>query len=100
MQPPIALQVLYSGILPIGIGVHEDRLEVPSGTTVRELLAMLSERHGDPFRHAMFVVGDLVPNAILIALGREIRHGRGLDLPLEHSGRVEIILLPAASGGG
>ena len=39
-------------------------------------------------------------NAIVIALGKEMRHGRGLNLPIEREGRVEIILLPPASGGG
>jgi len=100
MEAGLPISVLYSGILPLSIGVHEDRLTVPAGTTVRQLLDLLASRHGEPFREAMFVVGDLVPNAIVIALGKEMRHGRGLDLPIEREGRVELILLPPASGGG
>lgn len=96
----LSISVLYSGILPLSIGTSEDRLTVPAGTSIRQLLDMLAQRHGEPFREAMFVVGDLVPNAIVIALGKEMRHGRGLDLPIDREGRVEIILLPPASGGG
>lgn len=41
------VRVLYFGILRERIGLREEAIEVADGTTVGEVTALLSRRHGD-----------------------------------------------------
>ncbi|MBI5533934.1 MAG: MoaD/ThiS family protein [Deltaproteobacteria bacterium] len=96
-----SIKVVYSGLLQQTFGLTEETIAIGAGSTARDLLLLLANKHGDWFREGMFVgQGQLVPNAIVLVDGRDIRHRRGMDTAIGAPRSVEILLLPPATGGG
>ncbi len=66
--------------------------------TLRELLAALSARYGNPFARAVVDEdGDLGPHIIILINGRDARHQGGIDAPLKPDDTVSIF--PMVAGG-
>ena len=97
-RPPI--EVLYSGLIQQTFGLTRDFLTVQASGTVRNLLLAIAELHGDGLREALFVGDGLVPNAVVLLDGRDIRQGQGPETPIGMAARLELLLLPPATGGG
>jgi molybdopterin converting factor small subunit len=98
---PRSVKVVFSGLIQHSFGSTEQQVAMPPGGTVRDLLQLLFRKHGEAFQEALFVgAGNLVPNAIVLVDGRDIRHHNGLDLCLDSQLCVELLVLPPATGGG
>jgi molybdopterin converting factor small subunit len=101
--PPahVVLAVTYSGPIRDALGISGEQVGHRAGETVRAVVHELERRHGATFGDALLAgAGQLVPNAIVLLDGRDIRHGDGLETRVERPGELVILLMPAAAGGG
>ncbi len=99
--PVVSVRVVYSGLLRHVLSAPEETVSIPHGSTLRELLEVLAQRHGEPFREAMFVgVGQIVPNAIVLLDGVDAQQRGGLDTAIHGQTAAQVLLMTAACGGG
>ncbi|MEM3673116.1 MAG: MoaD/ThiS family protein [Candidatus Bathyarchaeia archaeon] len=82
----------------IGSG-REEEIEVEEGASVAELLVVLADKYGEPFRKAFYDKGgaDVKPNYIITVNGYLINQLEGIKTKLNNGDRVT--LLPIVSGG-
>ncbi len=76
-----------------------DKIELKPDSTVRDLLVLLAEKHGEPFRKAIYEPGstDLKPTHIMTVNCLLLNQLKGLDTQLKDGDRV--VLMPVVSGG-
>jgi molybdopterin converting factor small subunit len=87
------VHVSYLGLVRNVIGRQEEEIEVPLGTTVRELLGDLSRKHGDPFRQSVFKkTGELRAMAQVCVDDRDINDLRGFDTLLGNGEKVSVVV--------
>jgi molybdopterin converting factor small subunit len=82
------------------LGVKQpEQIELKSDASVRHLLIFLAEKHGEPFRKAVYEPNgtDLKPSFILTVNGLLLNQLNGLDTALKEDDRV--VLMPIVSGG-
>ena len=97
----VQIDVLYFGPIKDAVGIPEERVHLPPGATVGDLLTVLSERHGDRFREALLGTdGTLLPNAVFVLDGRNILHEQGTETPIVKNGTVHLLVMASAVGGG
>jgi molybdopterin converting factor small subunit len=97
----LKVRVLYFGLIRGPAATGEETLSLPAGATVRQLIAALCARHGEGFRESLFWEdGEPLPFVTVLLDGRDIFHLSGLDTPLPASTDAQIVLMPAAMGGG
>jgi molybdopterin converting factor small subunit len=88
-----AVRVSYLGLIRNLLGKREEGVTVPPGAVVRDLLAQLADRHGDPFRKSLFKhTGELRALVQVCVDDRDIDELRGLDTPLERGERVSVVV--------
>lgn len=104
----------YSWSLPFGLKVKveyvghvknvtankkEEELVAESNSRVIDLLNVLTERYGEPFKKAIYEPEDkdVKPNYIVTVNGYLLNQLQGLDTKLKNGDRVAI--LPIVSGG-
>jgi len=74
----VNVKVIFTGPAEQLVGCPQELIALPEGSTLRELLHLLSERHGSDFRDYVFVDGETLSDEILIlidglnALGRHL----------------------------
>lgn len=78
---------------------REEELEVSEGASLGDLLIMLSEKYGEPFKKAVYEPGgtDLKPNFIVTVNGYLLNQLNGIETKLKHGDHV--ILTSIVSGG-
>jgi|YelNatPaOPRAMG01_1025707.scaffolds.fasta_scaffold33854_2 MoaD family protein len=78
---------------------REEELEVSEGASLGDLLLMLSEKYGEPFKKAVYEPGgtDLKPNFIVTVNGYLLNQLNGVETKLKHGDHV--ILTSIVSGG-
>jgi MoaD family protein len=78
---------------------REEELEVSEGASLEDLLLMLSEKYGEPFKKAVYEPGgtDLKPNFIVTVNGYLLNQLNGVETKLKHGDHV--ILTSIVSGG-
>lgn len=78
---------------------REEELEVSEGASLGDLLLMLSEKYGEPFKKAVYEPGgtDLKPNFIVTVNGYLLNQLNGIETKLKHGDHV--ILTSIVSGG-
>jgi MoaD family protein len=78
---------------------REETVETGDDVTVGDLLALLSERYGEPFRKAVYEPkgSDVKPNYIVAVNGYLLNQLKGLETRLKKGDHVT--LLPIVSGG-
>lgn len=86
------------------IGERTLALELPNGSTVRDVFASLSSRYGEPFSARVFTNAGTLEHTIAVFVdGRNIQRHGGLETALtpdESAARdVEIFMLPIIEGG-
>lgn len=94
------VQVEYLGhIKNITKQNREEAIETNDDATVGDLLALLSEKYGEPFRKAIYEpkTPDVKPNYIVAVNGYLLNQLKGLETRLKKGDRVT--LLPIVSGG-
>ena len=93
MRSPNLVRVSYLGLVRNVIGCREEEIEVAPGITVRELLARLMEKHGDPFRHSVFKSeGQLRSMALICVNDRDIAQLQGFETKLESGERLSVVV--------
>ena len=78
---------------------REEEIEVGDEASVADLLIVLAEKYGEPFRKAFYDKGgaDVKPNYIITVNGYLLNQLDGIKTKLKHGDRVA--LLPIVSGG-
>jgi MoaD family protein len=78
---------------------REEEIEVRDGASVADLLVLLAEKYGEPFRKAFYDKGseDVKPNYIITVNGFLLNQLEGVKTKLKHGDLVT--LLPIVSGG-
>ncbi|MEM2971246.1 MAG: MoaD/ThiS family protein [Candidatus Bathyarchaeia archaeon] len=76
-----------------------EEVEIGDGAAVADLLAILSERYGEPFKKAIYQHGsaDVKPNYIITINGYLLNQLDGVKTKLKNGDRI--VLLPIVSGG-
>jgi hypothetical protein len=99
LSPAVDVRVWFFGLISIMTGEREVNLELPSGSTARDVLAALGRRYGETFSGNLMRTKDAKASCCRISVdGRLVRD---VDAPLTsgRSASVEIILLAAPEGG-
>jgi molybdopterin converting factor small subunit len=97
----MTIQVLYFGLIRNIVRVAEEIVTLRIGATVGDLFGLLSEKHGEAFRDALFTADDtLLANAIILLDGKNILYAEGMDTEIGHQSSAHILLTTTAIGGG
>jgi molybdopterin converting factor small subunit len=90
---PSRVHVSYLGLVRNVISCREEEVEVGPGTTVRDLLTLLSEKHGDPFRASVFKSGgELRATALVCVNDCDIAQLEGFDTKLQCGERLSVVV--------
>jgi molybdopterin synthase sulfur carrier subunit len=93
----ITVTVRYHNLLRRMTGVAEETITLPAGTSLRDALEHLAQRHGPKLRGMLLAPDGSVSLHIAIFCNRQlVRHGQH-DAPL--SDDDELMLFPAIAGG-
>lgn len=90
----------YLGHIKALIGAEKaGNIEIKDGASVNDLLLLLAEKYGEPFKKAIYEPNssDLKPNFILTVNGLLLNQLRGTDTRLKEGDRI--VLMPIVSGG-
>ena len=95
------IQILYFGLVRNVVKEGEDRVRIPAGTTVRDLLEILCQKHGEPLRDALFTVENtLTANTMILLDGTNIFYAKGLDTVIDSEQCLHVLLTTTAMAGG
>ena len=95
------VRVLYFGLVRNVVKAAEEDIPMPTGATVRELVEILCQKHGEALRDALFTVeGTLTANTILLLDGTNIQYFRGLDTKIGDDQALHVLLTTTALAGG
>jgi molybdopterin converting factor small subunit len=87
------VQISYIGLVRNVIGRSEENLTVGDGTTVGELLHLLAEKHGRPFRESVFKQsGQLRAMAQVCVEDRDIAEMQGFATRIDSGEKVSILV--------
>lgn len=88
--------IQYSGQLKLAVGRADERLELPEGATLDDLVRALAERHAHGVRR-FFVdeAGEMQPTLMLVVNNRQVPAGTRQTL----ADGDEVMLLQPISGG-
>ncbi len=87
------VHVSYLGLVRNVIGCREEEIETGPGITIGEFLALLVEKHGDPFRQSVFQqTGELRSTALVCVNDCDINQLHGFDTKLESGEKVSIVV--------
>ncbi|MEM2319969.1 MAG: MoaD/ThiS family protein [Candidatus Bathyarchaeia archaeon] len=78
---------------------NEEEMEISEGATLADLLTLLSEKYGEPFKKAVYEPGgtDVKSNFIITLNGYLLNQLNGVDTKLKNGDHV--ILMSVVSGG-
>jgi len=96
----VEVRVEYLGhIKNIISSVREEEVTIRDGSSVADLLIVLSEKYGDPFQKAVYEKSgaDVKSNYIITVNGYLLNQLKGLETKLKNNDHVT--LLPIVSGG-
>ena len=94
------VKVEYLGHIKNMLGNRrEEEIEVDEDASIRELLTVLSEKHGKSFKEALYEAGgkDIKSNFIATVNGYLLNQLNGLETKLKNGDQV--VLMPIVSGG-
>ena len=97
------VKVIFTGPAEQLVGCPQELIALPAGSTLREFLRLLSERHGSDFRDYVFVDGETLSDEILILIdGLNALGLGGLETPLvgDTGPEVEVGFLGPVPVGG
>lgn len=92
--------VEYLGYIKQTLGIkQEESVKLEDGALVRDLLCVLAEKHGEPFRKDVYdpKSSDMKPHHILSVNGVLLNQLNGVETKLKDGDRV--VLLPVVTGG-
>lgn len=95
------MKIVYLGMLQSALGVKEEDLQPPSGSTVGGLLSSLADKYGESFRFTVLGRdGTLRPLAKVFVSDKDIEEMDGLNTRLENDAEVCIFIAVEAPAGG
>jgi hypothetical protein len=98
-QSTLAVRIKFMGDLPAVIGQRCLEIAMPAGSTVRVLLASVSNTYGEAFAARVFSSPAKLHHYILIFVdGEHVATRRALDAQLG-DGEVDVVMLPTFGGG-
>jgi molybdopterin converting factor small subunit len=87
------LHISYLGLVRNVIGCSEEDLDVAANTTVGQLLRVLAERHGSPFKLSVFKQsGELRATAQVCVDDHDIDELNGFDTPVGEGEQISIVV--------
>ena len=87
------LHVSYLGLVRNVIGQSEEDLDVRADTTVGQLLGLLADKHGPPFKQSVFKPsGELRAMAQVCVDDRDIDELNGFDTRLGENEQISIVV--------
>jgi MoaD family protein len=96
----LKIRVEYLGHIKNIIGSRrEEEVEIKGEASIGDLLRVLSEKYGEPFKKAVYEPkgSDVKSNYIITVNGYLLNQLSGIETKLKHGDHV--ILLPVVSGG-
>ena len=95
------VRVLYFGLVRNVVKEAEEDISLPAGATVKELVEILCQKHGEALRDALFTVeGTLTANTILLLDGTNVQYSRGLETEIGVDQALHVLLTTTALAGG
>ncbi len=94
------ITVEYLGHIRSTIGSkREEEIEIKDGSSVANLLLLLSKQYGEPFKKAIYEAGktDIKSNFMATVNGYLLNQLKGVETRLKDGDRI--ILMPVVSGG-
>ena len=96
----LRVTVDYLGHIKQSLGVQQtETVQLKDEALVCDLLSLLAEKHGEPFRKAVYEPKglDMKPHYILSVNGLLLNQLKGLETKLKDGDRV--VLMPVVTGG-
>ena len=96
----LIVKVEYLGHIKNMLGSRrEEEIEVEDNSSISDLLVMLSEKHGESFKRAIYEAGgkDIKSNFIATVNGYLLNQLNGVKTKLKNEDHV--VLMPIVSGG-
>jgi MoaD family protein len=98
--PSLKVKVEYLGHIKNILGSRrEEEIEVEDDSSISDLLMVLSEKHGESFKKALYEAGgkDIKSNFIATVNGYLLNQLNGVETKLKSGDHV--VLMPIVSGG-
>jgi molybdopterin synthase sulfur carrier subunit len=98
--PGLRVTVEYLGHIKNILGSRrEEEIEIEDNSSISDLLVMLSEKHGESFKEAIYEAGgkDIKSNFIATVNGYLLNQLNGVETKLKNGDHV--VLMPIVSGG-
>lgn len=87
------LDISYLGLVRNVLGCQGEKIDAAPGITVRDLLQILIEKHGDPFRMSVFKSeGKLRSSTLICVNDRDIEELQGFETTLESGENISVIV--------
>lgn len=97
----IAIEVLYFGLVRNVVKKSEETVTVPVGATVRELIEILCQTHGEALRDALFTAESTLGSSVMVLLdGTNVLSRQGLETRIEGEQSLHVLLTTTAMAGG
>jgi molybdopterin synthase sulfur carrier subunit len=96
----LKVTVEYLGYIKQTLGVEQgEHVELKDDALVRDLLFLLAEKHGEPFKKTVYEPKgvDLKPHYIVSVNGLLLNQLNGIETKLKDGDRV--VLMPVVTGG-
>jgi molybdopterin synthase sulfur carrier subunit len=96
----LKVTVEYLGYIKQTLGTEQgERMELKNDALVSDLLTLLAEKHGEPFKKTIYEPKglDLKPHYILAVNGLLLNQLNGIETKLKDGDRV--VLMPVVTGG-
>ncbi len=95
------VKVIYYGLIKNKVDSQDDEIHISGEATVRELLRLLVERHGNEFRDKLLTSDWQLQPLVMIHLnGRDVNDIDGLNTKLTDNSELSIMLLAYVQTGG
>jgi molybdopterin converting factor small subunit len=102
-EESVTVKVIFTGPFQELTGRDQEMITLSAGSTLRELLLLLSERYGSDFRDYVFVSEETLSQEVLVLVdGLNAGGLKGLKTPLEGEPNTEVevgFLGPLPVGG-
>ena len=95
------IKIRYVGLIENVMGNRQEELHIDTGTTVGELLQLLSQKHGAEFRHSILRnSGELRPSVTIHLGNRDIKELESLNSRLQPDSEITLIITGHPDPGG
>lgn len=97
----MTIQVIYFGLVRNVVKQGEETVSLPIGSTVRELVEMLCQKHGAALRDAIFTADGTLGSSVMLVLdGTNVLSRQGLDTTISGEREMHMLLTTTAMAGG